>query len=161
MAQKKASCVLKPALMFLSLVLVGCGDAGSRGRMRMQGDRSGLSMYAPAGWNVDKQNPGFCFSGDCSGLVIEEMLEGRDFHEYAETCSNADYSTVLSRTPLTVSGCEAIEAVIEYRNAGSKALKVYIHKGDMFIEVSFVTPQGEFPQHESSLRKSVKSIEIK
>ena len=45
-------------------------------------------------------------------------------------------------------------------NAVGKALKLYIHKGDTLIEVSFITPIEEFAEQEPALRAALKSIEF-
>ena len=147
------------ALLFLILAMVGCGG-GKAGGNKMQLPGSALSMSAPAGWRVERQSPSMCVKGDCTGLILDEPLDGKDFTEHAKILARANFASILSERPRTVSGCEAIEVVIEYPDAGSKSLKVYIHKDDRLIEVSFVTPADEFADHESAIRAAVETIEI-
>ena len=147
------------ALLFFVLVMAGCGG-GRTGGNRMALPGSGLSMSAPAGWRLDRPNPAMCSKGDCTGLILDESLEGKDFTEHAKTLAFANSGSIVSEKLRTIGGCEAIEAVIEYANAGSKSLKVYIHKEDRLIEVSFVTPVGQFSEQEPAMRAAVESIKI-
>ena len=82
------------------------------------------------------------------------------FGEYVQHLSEADMGKVISTTPMSISGFDAVQNVIEYPNAGNKAIKVYIHKGDTLIEISFVTSAGDFSTYETSLHKSIASITL-
>jgi len=152
---------LRMLMSFVLLVVIACEGRGTQGATKMEVAELGLSMHVPPGWRVDEHNPRMCAMGDNTGLVIDEPLEGRVFEEYADQLCKAQGGRTRSKTPLTISGRDAIQAVIEYPDAGSTALKAYIHHGERLIEVSFVTPREHFAQHESSLRKSISGIQIK
>ena len=101
-----------------------------------------------------------CSKGDCTGLILDGSLDGKDFIERVKVLALANSGSIVSEKPRTIGGCEAIEAVVEYADAGSQSLKVYIHKDDRLVEVSFVTPAEEFSDQESSIRAAIESIEI-
>ncbi len=143
-------------MLLIPLFIIGCG--GGQGKAKMNIPELGFSMTAPAGWKLD--NPRMCSKGVSTCLIIDEPLGGENFTRYAERLAKEQSSQLVLSPSRTISGCEAIEAVIEYPNAGSKAIKVYIHRGDRLIEVSFVVPIEEFPKYEPKLRKSINSIEI-
>ena len=148
-------------LLFLPLMIFGCGRKGLPGGSKMEARDLGFSMTAPAGWSVESSNPRMCSHGDGTGLIIDEPLEDKEFVKYAEDLSRASSANVISLKAVTVSGHEGIETVAEYPDQGSKALKLYIHKGDMLIEVSFVLPKEEFAAEEPALRESLSSITLK
>jgi len=141
------------------LLLLGCGDSPGL-RQEMKDPALGLVMYAPPGWKVARDLPTMCTKGDFSGVILSEPLEGKDFAEYVGTLSKAHNADVISLTPTTIGDCRAFEAVIAYPALGTKAMKVYIHKADTLIEVSFVTLEGDFPRYESDFRQSVDSVRI-
>ena len=148
-------------VVFLVLTVIGCGDGSTEGKARMDVAELGISMYAPFGWRVESGNPRMCAKGDNTGIIMDEPLEGKVFGEYVQQLSEANGGKVISSTALSISGCDAVQAVIEYPSEGSKSIKVYIHKGDRLIEVSFVTPVGDFPECEPSLRESIATLTIK
>jgi len=147
-------------MVLLPLVAVACTGAAPGGA-KMEVAELGLSMDAPPGWRVERNVPGTCTKGDSSGVVISEPLEGRSFAERADTLSQGQSGQVLSKSPTTIAGCEAIQAVVAYPTTGAKAMKAYIHKGNTLIEVSFVTPEPEFAASEPSFRACIGSIEIR
>lgn len=152
---------VRTIMLVFVFTMLGCGGGSTVGKAKMEVPELGLSMYAPSGWRVEGRNPRMCTKGDNTGLILDEPLEGKVFREYVHQLSEAFDGRVISSTPLTISGYDAHQAVIEYTNAGSKSIKVYIHKGDRLIEVSFVTPIEDFPKHEPSLRQSIASLKIK
>jgi hypothetical protein len=89
----------------------------------------GIAMNAPAGWAVEASNPRMCSRGEGTGLIIDERLEDREFIKYAEGLSRTLSANVISLKAVMVSGREAMETVAEYPDQGTKALKLYIHKG--------------------------------
>ena len=146
----------------LPLLMSGCG--GGSGSQKVEVAELGLSMQIPSGWAVEKDNPRVFGKGNSTGLVMDEPLGGKSFNDRVEALiakTPFESPKVISKTPLTVSGYDAIEAVIEYPNAGSKALKVYIHKDDRLIEISYVSPKEKFSEDEPSFRESIASIEIR
>ncbi|MGC9366897.1 MAG: hypothetical protein ACP5FK_07640 [bacterium] len=146
--------------IFLGLIIMGCGGGSTASNGKMEAPELGISVYAPSGWSVDRHNPRMCFKGDNTGIILDEPLEGKSFDEYVQQLSEANSGKVISTATMSVSGFDAILTVIEYPNVGSKSIKVFIHKGDRLIEISFVTPAEDFPEYETSLRKSIQSITI-
>ena len=154
--------VVKLVLIVLpSVGTVGCG--GTPGKARMEVAELGLSMELPSGWTVDRLNPRMFTRGDNIGLVLDDPLAGQSLGEHVEAASMGvlERADVVSRTPLTISGYDAIEAIIEYPDAGSRAIKMWIQKGDRVIEVSAVTPIEDFSKYEAPLRAAFQSIEIR
>jgi hypothetical protein len=150
----------KLMIILLSLGLAACsGDLG--GTARVEVSDVGFSMSAPRGWKVKKDAPWMCAKGENTGIVMVEPLNGKNFAESAEALSKVQGATVISKSSAKIGVCEAIEAVIVYPGAGSKAMKVYVHKDDKLIEVSFVTPEGDFSKHEESFREAIGTIKIK
>jgi hypothetical protein len=143
----------------LLLMQVGCGGGASASKM--EAPDLGLSVRVPDGWKVDRHNPRLCSRGDSTGVVLDEPLGNQSFADRADQLLRENNGKVLSKSSTTVGGFEAIQAVIEYPNAGSTALKAYIHKRDKLIEVSFVTPTPEFARQEAALRAALQSIELK
>ena len=152
---------VKTIILVFVFSMIGCGDGSLEGKAKMEVPELGLSMYAPSGWRVESRNPRMCAKGNNSGVIMDEPLEGKVFRDYVDQLSEAHGGRVISSTSLAISGYDALQAVIEYANAGSKSIKVYIHKVDRFIEVSFVTSTEDFPKHEPALRHSIASIKIK
>jgi len=137
----------------------GCGRGG--GPKRIEVPELGLSMSIPAGWQLDHRNPRMCAKGDATGLVLDQPWSGDDFAAHVDHLCEEFGGVVLSKTSLEIDACPAIRAVIHYPDQGTKALKLYIRKGDRLIEVSFVTPIEDFAGHESGLRESLASIRLR
>ena len=142
-----------------TLVLTGCGDTARSAKMEVQ--ELGLSIDLPPGWKVDANNARMFAEDDRTGLVLDEPLGDRTFEQCVEVLSQVGSPTIRSKTALTISGCQAVEIVGEYPSQGSKAINVYIHKNDRVVEISIVTSNEEFPQHESALRKAIQSLRFK
>lgn len=64
---------------------------------------------------------------------------------------------LVSRTPLTISGLEAIELVTQ---GVYTVIEVNIRKGNSVIRVSFRTLKEDFSEQEAALRGALRSIEI-
>ena len=143
-------------LILCGLSFISCGGKGAQARAKIDIPELGLSMNAPSGWKLD--NPRMCSKGDNTCLVMDELLEDKDFLQYAEKLARAQSPRIELKQPTMISGYEAIEAVLEYPNADSKAIKVYIRKGDKLIEVSYVVLAEDFAEFEREIRKSIKSI---
>jgi len=111
-------------IMIFAFTVTGCGSGDGQDRARMQVPELGLSMDVPSGWRVDGRNPRLCAKGDSTGVVMDEPLEGKAFAEHVRRLSEAQGGRVLSSKPLAISGCDAIQAVIEYPTADSKSIKV-------------------------------------
>ena len=120
-----------------------------------------MSIDIPKGWKIDKHNSHVFYKDDYNGIVIDELLEGKNFEEYVDKLCKDFNGKILSKQPLIVSGYDAIDAIIEYPNSGNKAFNIYIQKGDKLIEVSYVIKISDFQKYEQALRKSFDSIEIK
>lgn len=127
----------------------------------MEATEVGLTMTVPPGWQVDRNSPRLCAKGEATGLIIDEPLEGRTFRDAVEQLQRENEGTVIASTPVSIGGFDAVQAVIEYPAAGSKAIKTYLHKGDRIIEVSFVTPADDFAAAERDIRASLETIEIR
>ena len=145
----------------ISLAVTGCGDGSPKSNVKMELPKLGLSMTAPAGWRADRDNPQMSYNGDSTCMMLDEPLEGKDFWEYVQQLSKANMGKAISSVPMSIGGFDAVQTVIDYPHAGSKAIKVFIHKGDSLVEISFVTPAEDFAGHEPSLRESIASITIK
>ncbi len=148
-------------VILLVLIVVGCEGVSRQSKAKIEAPEIGLSMPVPQGWIRDKRNPRLCFKGNYTGTVIDEALEGKDFYAYVEELSKDFGGKVVSKAPLEISGYKAIEAVIEYPDLGNKVIKLFIKKNDRLVEVSFVTSIKDFQKYAPSLRKALKSIEIK
>lgn len=90
---------------------------------------------------------------------MEEGLEGHNFEKYAAQMSKEFGSTVISESTLKINGHNAIKALIK-TPAGDMLLRVYIHKGEKIIWISFVILKTEYPENESVLQQSIQSIKI-
>ncbi len=147
--------------VFAVLTLLGCGGAGTQWKPAIEVPEQGITMNAPPGWRV--HGPGsalICSKNDSTGIIIAEQLEGRVFEEYVKQLSEASGGKVISSTAVSVSGYDAVRAVVEHPSAGSKSMQLYIHKGDELIQISFTAPAGDFPGYETSLYDSIASVKI-
>jgi len=145
-------------LLATSLVIyAGCGGmlAGG-GTMEIPG--LGFSMPVPAGWQLD--NPEMCHKGDNTGLLMEEELAGRTFETAAAGMSREFGNKVISESPFSISGLKAIKAHAT-TPSGDRLLRVYIHKGDAIIVLSFVILKDEYPALEAALEQAIRSINVK
>ena len=144
-------------------ILAACGPPEGRPGGTMQAPELGISLQAPAGWQVQSTDHAMATKGDSTGIIFEEPLHGRAFGTLVEelTMTIESETRLVSRTDETISGHEAVIAELEFPTAGSKALKAYIHKPPNLIEVSFVTPIEEFEAEEAALRAAIDSIEIR
>ncbi len=116
---------------------------------------AGLTMHAPSGWRVHGgQAALICSKNDNTGVMVIEPLEGKVFGEYARELAAQFGGNVISITPLSVSGHDD-------PMQGSKSLRIYIHRNDELIEISFTTLAGDFAKYESSLQDSLASIDIR
>jgi len=126
----------------------------------MEMPEPGVSMEIPAGWVLD--NPHVCHKGRGStGVILVEPLEGKTFAELAAQLSAEFGGQVLSQESLKICGYDALRAHVRVRT-GVHLLRVYIHKGDNVICVSFATESEEaFSKCEAALLKSIDSITIR
>jgi hypothetical protein len=147
-------------LLVLSCLLVmsGCGGSALPGKKIMEIPPLGISMDIPAGWQLD--NPQMCHKGDNTGLIMEEDLGGNTFEKSAARISKEFGNTVVSESRLTINGHEAIKTLIK-TSSGDMLLRVYIHKGNKIIWISFAVLKEEYPASESALQQAVQSIKIK
>ena len=150
--------------LLAAFAVFGCGGAGTPGQALIEVPEMGLTMQAPSGWRVHRERgaPLVCYWGDfATCIVMSERLEGKPFREYArELSSESRGSRIVSSTTLSVNGRDAVRDVIESAY-GSTLLKLYIHRGDELVMVSFATRTGDFPGQEASLLKSLESVRIK
>lgn len=149
------------AAALLSLALAGCGRGGVTGPAVMSAPELGLSMNAPAGWRLFGPDARMSASGDSTAVIIDEPLEGREFRGYVRRLSEDHRGKVLSMDNVTVSGFDAVEALVDYPDAGSRVLKVYIRRDETLVEVSFAAPANDFSRHEQAIRESITSITIR
>ena len=154
----------KPVLFLSALVAVvlvlGCGhNMSNTGNTTMRLSQLSLVMEAPAGWKVERDNPGMCAKGDCTGLLMSEQLDGRSFKEVVEKMSSEFGAKVLSRRETTVAEKPAVKVVMD-DPGGMKVFRVYLDCGSAIAYVSFAVPAGEFSSAEASLDKSVASLRM-
>lgn len=140
------------------LFFPGCGGAGLPGGKTMEIPELGFSMNIPDGWSLD--NPQMCHQGNNTGLLMEEKLEGQSFEACATKMSREFGSTVIAESSLTINGCKAIKAAVN-TPGGDRLVRVYIHKGENIIMVSFVILKDDYPANEAALQQSIHSITIK
>lgn len=143
--------------LFLSGIC-GCGGNGVLGKKTMEIPELGVSINIPAGWQLD--NPQMCHKGDNTGLLMEEGLEGNTFEKSAGQMSKEFGSTVISESALQICGHGAIKALVKTLS-GDMLLRVYIHKGEKIILISFVILKNEYSENEPALQQSLQSIKIK
>lgn len=141
--------------------VAACGPSEPRPGGTMQAPELGISLQAPRGWQVQSTDHGMATKGDGTGIILDEPLHGRAFEEHVEELVNEFGAVVESREEAAIGGHEAVVAVIAYPDAGSKALKAYIHKPPNLIEVSFVTPADDFEAEEAHLRAAINSIQLR
>ncbi|MBU0715477.1 MAG: hypothetical protein KJ964_08990 [Verrucomicrobia bacterium] len=115
-------------------------------------------MNIPDGWRRD--SPQMCHKGDNTCLLMEEGLEDQSFEACASKMSKEFDSAVISESKLTISGHQAIKAVMNTPD-GNKLLRVYIHKGNIIVVVSFVILKDEYPANESAVQQSIQSLKVK
>lgn len=137
--------------------ICGCGGVGVLGKKTMEIPGRGVALNIPAGWQPD--NPQMCHKGDNTGVLMEESLEGKTFRKRAGEMSREFGSTVISESALKIGGHDAIKALIK-TSSGDMLLRVYIHKGEKIIVISFAMLKNEYPANEPALRQSIQSIKI-
>ena len=94
-------------------------------------------------------------------MILVEPLEGKTLAELAAQLSAEFGGQILSQEPLKICGYSAIRARVRAPN-GVHLLRVYIHKGDNVICVSFAMESEEaFSKCEAALLKSIDSITIR
>lgn len=158
--RKTTECIRRMPVILLALVVIGC--VGGQGKAKLEVPELGLSMELPAGWIVDRQNPRMCFETknkvDNFGMVEDYSLEGQTLNEYVERMSKVGAAEIISSTPLTIGGREAVQVVTE---ALYTVIEIDVRKGDRVVRVSFRTLREDFPQYEPFLRKALQSVEIR
>ena len=150
-------------LVFLGAA--GCGGSAGKpggGGAKMTLPELGLSMRVPSGWTLDKHNSGYCFKGnDNNGTVIAEPLAGKTLDQYVNAACKEFGGKVMSKKPLELCGCKAVEAIVDHPAEGKREFLGFIKKGDKVIQVGFTVSQSEFPKCEAALREALNSLEIK
>lgn len=126
----------------------------------MEAPELGVSLRAPAGWQVDRRDSRLSSKGYGIGLIIDEPLEGRAFEETARQLPLDFGSRTISGQRHSVDGYDAFTAVVEHPNAGSKSIRTYINKNGTLIEVSFVTLLEDFDNEAEAIADSLASIKI-
>ena len=147
-------------IILVPLSMFGCKAVKSQAKVAVA--ELGLSMKLPSGWEADKQNPRMFYEtknrDDNFGMVEDYPLEGKSLNEYVEYMLPAGApNRIISKTPITINGYEAIEVVSE---AEYTVIDVNILKNDRIVRVSFRTLREDFPKHEPSLRTSLQSIKV-
>jgi hypothetical protein len=139
------------------VLIAGCGGNAGLGKKTMEIPELGVSMTIPDGWQTD--NPQMCHKGDNTCLLMEEELEGKSFEQCATRISREFGTKAISENKLVINGCDAIQMVAN-TPSGDKLLRVYIHKGDKIIVLSFVILKDEYSQYSSAVQRSIQSIRI-
>jgi uncharacterized protein YcfL len=152
------------AIILSALCLTGCRQQQVKATMEVA--ELNLQMELPSGWRVDPNDPRLAVHGAGTIVVTDEPLDGQSFAEKVETLITeltklGRATKITSKTPLTISGCEAVEVVAEHPDAGSQSIRVYIHNRDRVIEVSAATSKQQFQQQQASLRRAFQSIRIR
>jgi len=156
--QKLTKYIPKLLSLLFVLFVFGCGGNGSLGKKVMELSETGVSINIPEGWRLD--NSQMCHKGDNTGILMEEGLGNQIFEQRADQMSKEFGSTVISESKMTVNGHNAIK-VVANTASGDVLLRIYIHKGDKIIWLSFVILKAEFSEIEQALQKSIQSIKIK
>lgn len=140
------------------LFFSGCGDnMSSTGKTTMRLPELGLVMDAPAGWRVDKNDPGMCFKGEYTGLLLSEPLNGRSFMRAVEEMSSEFGAKILSRNETAIAGKAAVKVVMD-EPGGMKTFRIYLDCGNAIAYASFSVLKEDFPQWEAAFDKSAASL---
>ncbi len=134
-------------------VATGCGAIGAS---TLDLPELGISVKLPSGWKVDDTFPnGTTFHApgltDSFGSVFRFPIEGMSLQEYVGERTGT--------TTTTVAGCEAIEHI--QGGTVRKGIRVYIRKQSNVFEAEFWVSPEDFPTHEESFRKAIRSIELR
>ncbi len=151
---------LKALAVIVLFTLSGCGLVSRQDGEVVNIPEFGLSMRAPAGWHVDRNDSRMFWKGDSTGIIIDEPLVEENFRDKVWQLSNAHGGMVFFSNPLQVNGFEAVSVFLEYPHAGTRAVKVYINRDQTLIEISYVTPVEDYDLHEKVIRDSINSIRI-
>ena len=146
-------------LLVLLFLLTGCGGERGTSNKTMEIPELGVSMKIPAGWERD--DSGLCHKGEYNtGMLLQEPLDGRNFEDVASDMSTEYGAEVVSTKNMQINGYDAIRTHIKMPD-GVNGLRVYIHKGDNIITVSFVIESDEaYSKYEQSLLDAINSIKI-
>ena len=160
MTEKIVKHTLPIAMALLFLTITGCGVKITSKNNTMRDPKSGISMKIPSDWVLD--NSRMCHKGEYNtGALMEDSLGGKDFAEAVDKISKEFGAKILSKKNFEINGYKAIKAHIEAPN-GVNSLRIYIHKKDKIISVSFAIESKEmYSKYESALLKSVKTIKFK
>jgi hypothetical protein len=140
------------------MLFSGCGgDMSSTGKTTMRLPEFGLVMDVPAGWKVDKNNPGMCVKGEYIGLLMSEPLGGRSFKGAVEEMSSEFGAKMLSRKETTFAGESAVKVLMD-DPGGMRIFRVYLDCGNAITYASFAVPQEDFSSWEAAFEKSAASL---
>lgn len=85
-------------------------------------------------------------------------IAGEEFSEEIKEAESAVETRVISKTPRTVSGHEAIEVLTE---APRTTLTLYVRRGDTVIWVNCGAPKEDFPKYEQIFRDAIETIKVR
>lgn len=85
-------------------------------------------------------------------------MTGQEDSEELKEAESTLQTKVISKTPRTISGHEAIEVLTE---APRTILTVYVCREDDVIWVTFGAPKEEFPKYEQLFRDTIETIKIR
>ena len=91
-------------------------------------------------------------------LRVLGKMAGEEVSEEIKEVEKALQSKVISKTPRTISGHEAIEVLTE---APRTILTLYVRRGDEVIWVNFGALKEDFPQYEQLFRDAIETIKIR
>ena len=148
-------------MVAIFLTITGCDGVKSiSGKKTMEIPKLGISMQIPTGWVRDDSH--MCHKGEYNiGMLMQEPLNGKKFKETASKISKEFGAKIVSTNTLKINDYNAVKTHIKMPN-GVNALRVYIHKKDTIITVSFAIESKEiYEKYEPALLKSIKTIKVK
>ncbi|MDP8217958.1 MAG: hypothetical protein P9M03_04465 [Candidatus Theseobacter exili] len=144
---------------FVLFIMFGCGGKNVAVEKSMAIPQLGISVIIPDGWLLDSST--MCHKDDYTGIIVVIPLNGKSFDAIVNNMYKESDSVIISKKPCRIDGVEAVKAVLEFPSASTKMIRVYIHKGQYAVLLSFAVLKNDFQKYEPVLKKSVQSIKVK
>jgi len=148
------------ALVFIAGVLAGCVRHERGPGPLLEVEQLGVSLNIPAGWKIDPDNPWVFRKDEGVGRVLYEPLSGREFGSCVEAMVLADGGEVVSRREISAGMRSGVEVVARDDSRGMMAIRLFVLKQDIVIEVSIEVPEKQFARQEKLLRESLATVSI-